>query len=109
MQNIRTLGVLFMLLLASSSFHAFSTDVNPISLDNEITAQLSEDLVDLSTSHLTTSIDNFNTRLSFPSIAILTGEDSRLLSKSRAYYFSSHFLVPGLSLPDILFPYHTFL
>lgn len=104
------LGVLFMLLLASSSFHAFSIDAIPIPLDNKITAQqLSEDLVDLSASHLTTSIDNFNTRVNFPSSAILTGEDSRLLSKSRAYYFSCHFLVPGLSLPDIIFPFHTFL
>jgi len=109
MQNIRLLGVLFMLLLASSSFHALSIDAIPVPLNNEIASQLSEDVLDLSASHLTTSIDTFSNRVYFPSSAILTGEDSRILSKSRAYYFTSHYLVPGLSLPDIIFPFHTFL
>ncbi|CAM4123210.1 hypothetical protein [Gillisia limnaea] len=109
MQNIRLLAVFLMLLSASSPGHAFSINAIPQPLDNEITAQLSEDLVDLSASYRTTTVDNFNTRISFPSSTILTGEDSRLLSKSKAYFFSSQFLKPGLSLPDIIFPFHTFL
>ncbi len=109
MQNIRLLAVFLMLLSASSTSYAFSLNVIPLPVDNEITSQLSEDLVDLSSSYLTTSADNFNTRISFPSGTILTGEDSRLLSKSKAYYSSSRLLEPGLSLPDIIFPFHTFL
>lgn len=109
MQNIKLLAVLLMLLSAGSAGHAFSLNTITLPLDKEITAQLSEDLVDLSTSYRTTTADNFNTRISFPTSTILTGEDSRLLSKSKAYYFSSQFLKPGLSLPDIIFPFHTFL
>lgn len=109
MQKIRLLAVLLMLLSASSAGHAFSINAISLPLDREITAQLSEDLVDLSASYLTTTANNFNTRVSFPSIAILTGEDIRLLSKYKAYYFSSRFLEPGLSQPDIIFPFHTFL
>ncbi len=109
MQKIRLLAVLLMLLSASSAVQAFSIKAIPLALDNEITAQLSEDLVDLSASYLTTIADNFNTRVSFPSSTILTGEDSRLQSKYKAYYVSCRFLKPGLSLPDIIFPFHTFL
>jgi hypothetical protein len=109
MKKIRLLAILLMLLSASNLGHAFSINAISLAIENEVNAQLSEDLVDLSASYLTTTADNLNIRVSFPSNAILAGEDFRLLSKTKAYYFSSRFLKPGLSLPDIIFPFHTFL
>ncbi len=109
MQNIRLLAVLLILLSAKSAGYAFSINAVPLSLCNEITVLLSEDRIDLSTSYLTTISDNLHNRISYPSGTIPTGEDIRILSKSKGYYISSRFLEPGLSLPDIIFPFHTFL
>jgi hypothetical protein len=109
MRNIRLLAVLLILLSAKSAGYAFSINTVPLTLCNEITVLLSEDRIDLSTSHLTTISDNLNNCVSFASNIIPTGEDIRLLSKSKAYYISSRFLKPGLRLPDIIFPFHTFL
>lgn len=109
MQHIRLLAVLFLLLSAKTAGYAISLNTAPLNLCDEITVLLSEDQVDLSTSYLTTITDNFNLRPSSLLSTVPTGEDIRLLSRTKAYYYNSRFLKPGLSLPDIIFPFHTFL
>lgn len=109
MPNIRLLAIVLMLLSAGTTTYALSSNVISFSVDKEISSQLVEDQFESSGFYLTTSAENFNTRLSFPSPALLPVEDSQLLSKYRAYYSISRFLEPGLSLPDLIFPFHTFL
>tara|TARA_R100000935_G_C2779414_1_gene141036 strand:+ start:461 stop:790 length:330 start_codon:yes stop_codon:yes gene_type:complete len=109
MQNIRLLAVVFMLLSAGSTTYAFSSNDFSLPVEKEVNSQLVEAQFEFSASYLTTYAENLNTRLSFPSNALLPAEDSRLLSKSRAYYSISRLLEPGLSLPDLIFPFHTFL
>ncbi len=108
MLNFRLLAVLFILVFANAR-HAFSINAIPQGLCDEVSILLSEDHVDLSTPFLTTVSDNFYYQISFPSGDIPTESDIRLLTKSKAYYNSSCFIKPGLSLPDIIFPFHTFL
>ncbi len=108
MLNFRLLSVLFILVFANAG-HAFSINAVPQGLCDKVSILLTEDHVDLSTPFLTTVSDNFHYHVSFPSGVIPTESDIRLLTKSKAYYYSSRFLKPGLSLPDIIFPFHTFL
>jgi len=109
MQNKRLLVLLLILLTAKIAGYAFSKNEVSQTIGEEITVVLSQDRIDSSTSYLTTKFENFNNYVSFISINLPVGEDIRLLTKFKAYYNSSRFLKPGLSLLDILYPFHTFL
>ena len=109
MKNVRIIAVLVLLLSGSSIGFAFPSGINQVPLENENTSQLSEDFRDLSSSHLVTSADLFDKRVSLYSSPFAAEENSREISRSKGYFSISHLIEPGLGLADILFPFHTFL
>ena len=109
MKNVRIIAVLVLLLSGSSIGFAFPSGINQVPLENENTSQLYEDLQDLSSSRLVTSVDLFNKVVSFSSSSFAAQENSREISRSKNYFSISLLIEPGLGLADILFPFHTFL
>ncbi|CAN5125989.1 hypothetical protein BH23BAC2_BH23BAC2_20820 [soil metagenome] len=102
--------VIFLFLISGSGFtYAFSSELPQTFLDKEVTSQLSEDFQTLSPSHLAGTAAFFKDRVNLLSPAILVGEDFREYSREIAYFSNNRFIKPGLPLPDIIFPFHTFL
>lgn len=101
--------MLVLLLSGSSIGVAYPSVINQVPLEKDYTAQLSEDLQNLSYSHLVTSVDLFNKRVSFSSLPFVTIENSQEISRSKSYFSISSLIEPGLGLADVIFPFHTFL
>ncbi|WP_034917207.1 hypothetical protein [Gillisia sp. CAL575] len=108
MHDFRLLAVLLILVFTNAA-QAFSINEVSQGLGVEVSISLSEDHIDLSTPFPTTACNNFYNHISFPSGYIPTESDLRILTKSEKYYINSRFIKPGLSIPDIIFPFHTFL
>lgn len=109
MKNVRIIAMLILLLSGSNFGLAFPSGINQVPLEKVNTSQVSEDLQDLSSSHLVTSVDLFNKRASFSSSPFAAIGNSREISRSKSYFSISSLIVPGLGLADIIFPFHTFL
>jgi hypothetical protein len=110
MHKFRLILLLLLLLIpASGQTFAFSIEINPYSQIIETGSQVSEDFQDLMPSRLSTSFDILKVRV-FPGYPpILVTENNREFSRRRAYCAQSRFIIPGLSIPDTIFPFHTFL
>lgn len=109
MHHYRLIVIILFLLAGSGSTYAFSLELPQTFLDKEVNPQISEDLQALSPSHLARTADFFKVRINLLSPAIFVGEDFREYSREIAYFSIDRFINPGLSLPDIIFPFHTFL
>lgn len=103
--------ILFFVLLVSTSGHsfAFSFEINDEPLQIEAGSQVSEDLQDLMPSRISPSFDILKERIFPGNPAILVKENIREFSRSKAYCAQCRFITPGLSIPDIIFPFHSFL
>lgn len=100
--------LIFIFLLSGTIFSfAFSPDISQ--KDNKVSAQIYEDLQILSPSHPTVTVDFYTQRAYFKSYAIPVGENFRKYSREEAYYATHRFIKPGLSLPALIFPFHSFL
>jgi len=109
MKNVRIIALLVLLLSGSSIGFSFPSGINPVPLEKENTSQLCEELQDLSSSHLVTSVDFSNKRVSSSSSPFATIENSREISRFKGYFSIRTSIEPGLSLADIIFPFHSFL
>jgi len=109
MKNVRIIAMLVLLLSGSGISFAYPSGINLVPLEKENISQLSEDLQELSSSHLVTSVDLFNKRLSFSSTPFASIENSQEISRAKGYFSTSTSIEPGLGLADIIFPFHSFL
>jgi len=109
MKNVRIIAMLVLLLSGSGIGFAFPSAINQVPLEKENISQLSEDLQELSSSYLVTSVDLFNKRLSFSSTPSATIENSQEISRAKGYFSTRTSIDPGLGLSDIIFPFHSFL
>ncbi|MCM4161114.1 hypothetical protein FHG64_08245 [Antarcticibacterium flavum] len=109
MNILRFILILLLLVPTSGQTFAFSIEINDEPLLIEAGSQVSEDFQDLMPSRLSTSFDILKERI-FPTYhAVQVKEDNREFSRSKAYSAQNRFITPGLSIPDIIFPFHTFL
>ncbi|MDT0689979.1 hypothetical protein RM549_09305 [Salegentibacter sp. F188] len=109
MLKLKLVLILLLLLCGGSSFTMSASEIDHPEINNELKTQFSEDPGDLSPSYLSTSNFLFKNRLSYYSIAFLGEENSREQSRSKAYFLVHRFIEPGLSLIDIIYPFHIFL
>lgn len=100
----------FLLLMGGSTNFLFSSELPKSGSENTATSYFAEDFQELSPSRLSNStIDFLNYRFSSScSTAIPTEEKWCDYSRSKAYFSSSRFIKPGLSLTEIIFPFHFF-
>lgn len=109
MNQVRILALLLLLLSGNSFGFAIPAGNGQVSLENENSFDLTEDYQDLSFSNLVQSLDLFTKRFPISSEAILLYRDSKEISRSKSYFSNSYLIEPGLSLKDIIFPFHSFL
>lgn len=104
------LVIIFILLLSSSITNCLNaSETGSFVIDSEIESQFSEDLGDLAHSHLSVSKDYLKDRSKEYSTNFKYNENTRKLSRAKAYFSVHRFIQPGLSLPEIIFPFHIFL
>lgn len=109
MQNLKWILVLVLLLNCGGINYVFSSEVHQSKLNTEAGTQISVDIQELSPSRISTSISFFQERVFPGSHKILSEENCREYSSDKAYFSKSLLIEPGLSPPDIIFPFHTFL
>jgi len=109
MQNLRLIFVLLMLIFSSGPAYVFSADTQSAFEDTDTGSLISEDFQDLSPSRISTSISFLPEQTFTGSHTIFSEENCRAYSRDKAYLSSSLLIEPGLSPPDIIFPFHTFL
>jgi len=109
MYSLRLVLILFLLLTSSSTIGMFSSEIEQPHWNHDAEGQISEDLSELSPSHLSALPDIFKIRLGFSPKTFISEESSQSFSKSKAYFSSNHFIEPGLSKSDLIFPFHIFL
>ena len=109
MSSLRLVLILFLLLTASSTINMFASEIEQTHWNYDVEGQISEDLSELSPSHLSALPDIFKIRPGFSSKTFISEESSRSFSKSKAYFSSNRFIEPGLSKSDLIFPFHIFL
>lgn len=109
MQNFRLIFVLIMLIFSSGPTYVFSLNTQQAFQEIETGAQISEDFQDLSPSRISASISVIQQHTFTGTPTILSEENCREYSRDKAYFSCSLLIEPGLSPPDIIFPFHTFL
>lgn len=110
MYNLKLILIVILLLLGSSGTNdSFSSERLPFHLENEVGSQVAEDLQELSPSRISSSVDYFQKRIQTYPHATLFVRNSKKISREKAYFSFTHLIEPGLSPPDIIFPFHTFL
>ena len=108
MSNLRFIGLLILLLGSGSFCFSVPTDILKLS-GNELSDNFAADIQELSTSNLVTPFDLFNKKTPSSPTAVLIVDNQRTVTKSKYYYSYSYLIQPGLSLQDIIFPFHSFL
>ena len=109
MFSFRFFLILILLLSGGSTTYLYASELEQFHFDDQIEAQFSEDFGGLSPSHLSTSKDFLNNGSTNYSTNFKYEENTRVQSKTKAYFSINRFIEPGLSLPDIIFPFHIFL
>jgi hypothetical protein len=109
MPNFRLLFIFILLLSSSITTCLNASETDHIAVDSKIESQFSEDLEDLAYSHLSVSKDFLKDRSKEYSTNFKYNENTRKLSRDKAYFSGHRFIQPGLSLPEIIFPFHIFL
>lgn len=109
MQNIRFLALLILVFSTASTSYAHSFTFAKIAAEQQNIPDLFEDITEGSPAWLSVTAEVVKSRLPFIPVAFLPENTYKGFSKAKAYYAGSRFLEPGLSLQDIIFPFHTFL
>lgn len=110
MQNLRLILILLLLLSGGISGHGFSSEMPETTPIKEYQTEISEDIPELSPSRISSSTSIFLPfRLHSSLGAIPVEVSARENSKAKAYFSCSRFIEPGLSLSDIIYPFHIFL
>lgn len=111
MYNLKWIFIVILLLLSNSAANdSFSSERLSFHVENEVGSQVSEDLQELSPSRISASVDYSQKRIpSFFPHSTPSAENSEKISRENAYFSFTHLIEPGLSPPDIIFPFHTFL
>jgi len=97
------------MLSGGSTMNLYALDLEPFHSENKTEAEFSEDLGFISAIHLSTSQDFLNNRFGKCLTSFKYAENTSEQSKSKAYFSENRFIEPGLSLSDLIFPFHIFL
>lgn len=109
MQNLKLILALFLLLTGGGADYAFSSDKITFEANPDTGFELSEDFQELSPTRISSTVDYFQKRLDPVHPLILSDENCREFSRDKGYFSAFRLIEPGLSLFDIIFPFHTFL
>lgn len=110
MQNFWLVVGFFLLLTGGNTGYGNLSETPANLFEKDVRVQFSEEFEELSPGHVSTSTTEvLNSRSNLLSPAIPAKENSREYSKSKTFFSVYRFIEPGLSLADILFPFHVFL
>lgn len=109
MHRIKLILIFLFLINAIKSNLAFSSNFPHSFSDQALNFHLSENIYTLSPGHLPSSQKLSNVKVSTPIIFIVIGENIEVSSRENTYFSTHRLIIPGLSLPEIIFPFHTFL
>ncbi len=103
------LFLIFLFLINACKFtYAFSSNFHHSFSDQEVNFQFSEDISALSPGHLPSTEKLLKVKVNTPFTVNIIGENIEVSSREIAYLSTHRLIIPGLSLPEIIFPFSYF-
>lgn len=109
MKQLQFIAVLIVLLCCSNLGLAYTPQEDAVTIENEQIAQFSEDFQDASDYILVPAADLVVKRVPVIVYHLVATENSQKNSREKSYFSYSYLIEPGLTLVDIVFPFHSFL